>query len=77
MSAKAVEEILKRAMMEEEFASLVFTNPEIALAGYDLTTDEIAAIVGMQSNVEVIAETYPQERKSFGWFNHNEILCRI
>lgn len=46
MSAEAVAEILGRALRERAFAELLRTEPDRALAEYDLTTAEWAAIVG-------------------------------
>ncbi len=46
MSAEAVAEILGRALRERAFAELLRTEPERALAEYDLTAAERAAIVG-------------------------------
>jgi hypothetical protein len=44
VSAEAVAEILGRALRERAFAELLRTEPERALAGYDLTPAERAAI---------------------------------
>jgi flagellar motor switch protein FliN/FliY len=44
VSAEAVAEILGRALRERAFAELLRTEPDRALAGYDLTPDERAAI---------------------------------
>ena len=44
MSAEAVADILARALRERAFAELLRTEPDRALAGYDLTPDERAAI---------------------------------
>ena len=44
MSAEAVAEILGRALRERAFAELLRTEPDRALAGYDLTSAERAAI---------------------------------
>lgn len=46
MSAEAVAEILTRALRERAFAELLRSEPERALAGYELTADERAQIVG-------------------------------
>ena len=46
MSAEAVAEILARALRERAFAELLRTEPDRALAGYDLTASERAVIAG-------------------------------
>ena len=46
MSAEAVADILGRALRERAFAELLRTEPDRALAGYDLTAAERAAIAG-------------------------------
>jgi len=45
MSAEAVAEILARTLRERTFAELLRSEPERALAGYELTADERALIV--------------------------------
>ncbi len=45
MSAEAVAEILTRALRERTFAELLRSEPERALAGYELTDDERTLIV--------------------------------
>ena len=45
MSAETVAEILARALRERAFAELLRTEPDRALAGYELTAAERAAIV--------------------------------
>lgn len=40
MSQEALLEIVERAMKDEPFRNLLFTNPEKALAGYDLSDEE-------------------------------------
>jgi len=46
VSAEAVAEILARTLRERAFAELLRSEPERALAGYELTADERAAIAG-------------------------------
>lgn len=43
MSAEMIEIIIGRAVTDLEFRDVLFRNPDEALAGYDLTDDEIAA----------------------------------
>ncbi|MBI3163152.1 MAG: hypothetical protein IPG44_12675 [Anaerolineales bacterium] len=44
MSAQAIEAVLTRAMSDTTFADMLFANPDAALAGFDLTAEEIAKI---------------------------------
>ncbi len=76
---KNVEIILLRAMKEADFAKLIISNPELALHGYELTKEEANLIMDMSlSRQEVLLETFPEERRSFGVMNHNEgiLQCR-
>jgi hypothetical protein len=74
MSEKTVETILTRAMSDASFAETLFANPEKALAGYDLTSDEIANVKGMsRADFDKYSSVSPEERKSLGHgINHNE-----
>ena len=47
MSIENVEAILTRATREPEFRQLLLKQPVAALAGYQLTDDEIAALSGL------------------------------
>ena len=47
MSQQAIETILGKAVMEDEFRSTLFSDADSALAGYDLTASESAALKGM------------------------------
>lgn len=42
MTAKSIESILDRAMSDAKFAAQILTNPKEALAGFDLTDEEVA-----------------------------------
>ena len=44
MSEAAVAEILERALRDRVFAEQLASDPDVALAGYDLSEDERAAI---------------------------------
>lgn len=41
---KALEDVVSRALVEPGFRKLLREDPNTALAGYDLTPDEIAAL---------------------------------
>jgi len=47
MSQQAIEKILGKAVLEVEFRSTLLSDPDLALAGYDLTTAESAALQAM------------------------------
>jgi len=42
MSTKGIETILTKAIEDPKFADALFADPEKALAGFDLTAEEIA-----------------------------------
>ncbi len=50
MTQQAYQEVLSRMASDPAFAKAVETNPTQALAGYDLTAAEIAAITGHGSS---------------------------
>jgi len=85
MSTKSVETILSRAMSDAAFAEELFASPSKALAGYDLTAEEIAQITSM-SRAE-FAALATEERKSFGLtihdrtgfevLNHNQSTLKV
>jgi hypothetical protein len=49
MSQTAVEQVIGRMVTDPEFRNLVFSNPDQALAEYDLTMDERQAILALES----------------------------
>ena len=49
MSQKAVEQVIGRMVTDAEFRKLVFSDPDKALAKYDLTADERQAILALKS----------------------------
>jgi hypothetical protein len=79
VSAQTIETILSRAMSDATFAETLFANPEKALAGYDLTADEIANVKGMaRTDFDKFSSASPEERKSMGFqLNHNETVLTI
>jgi hypothetical protein len=69
MSAATVETILSRAISDSAFADQLFANPNQALAGFELTTEEVAAFKGMaRADFETLLAS-PEERKSFLSYN--------
>ncbi len=48
MSAESVQQIIGRAIGDEAFRELLFSKPDQALAGFDLTADEIATLKGLK-----------------------------
>jgi hypothetical protein len=44
MSKQAVQEVIGKAVTDSEFREALFANPDEALAGYQLTEDEIVAL---------------------------------
>ncbi len=82
MTTQNVETILARAMSDSAFAESLFADPAAALAGFDLTAEEMANIKGMsRAEFGQFAAASPEERKSMarpgnGW-NHNEGMMMI
>lgn len=73
MSIQAVESVLSRAMSDSAFAELLFSNPTQALSGYDLTPDEAASFTDLaRDDLAKVTGASLEERRSFGWSNHNE-----
>jgi hypothetical protein len=48
MSQDAVSQIIGRAVIDTEFRNLLFSNPDQALEGIDLTDDEIDALKNLR-----------------------------
>jgi hypothetical protein len=48
MTEDAVSQIIGRAATDAEFRNLLFSNPDQALQGYDLSEDEIAALRNLE-----------------------------
>ncbi len=66
MSANSIETVLGRAISEPEFADLLLSDPDNALAGYDLTAEEFESLRSMtRVDFETLAQASPEERKSF------------
>ena len=50
MSETAVLEIIDRAIADKDFRALLFTNPSVALEGYDLTAEEIEMLSNLNAD---------------------------
>jgi hypothetical protein len=69
----SIETILSRMMTEKAFADAVFANAEKALAEYSLSADELARFKSLsKAEFEAMGT---EDRKSFGWNNHNETIA--
>ena len=64
MSLGVVQKILGRMVAEREFRILVFTDPDKALAGYDLTEHEIKTLKGLSRDKFDAAAANLDERVS-------------
>jgi hypothetical protein len=73
MSAKGTESVLTRAMSDTAFADQLFSDPEKALAGFDLTTEEFSWLKTIsRAEVDQYSKASLEERRSFLGGNHNE-----
>ena len=50
MSQQAVQNLIGRAVMDAEFRKLLFSNPDKAFEGYDLTEDEKTVLRGLDQD---------------------------
>jgi hypothetical protein len=48
MSQDSVTQIIGRAVTDDEFRTLLFSDPTQALAGYDLTDEEVEALSNLK-----------------------------
>ncbi len=48
MSAESVKSIIGRAMADQAYRELLFSNPDQALTGFDLTAEETNALKGLK-----------------------------
>jgi hypothetical protein len=60
-----LETILSRAMGDPAFADQLFADPETALAGYDLSPEELALLKSMPRSEAGASGPAPEERRSF------------
>ena len=49
MSRQAIEEVIGRVLLDPEFRSALFADPDAALAGCELTEAELAALRSMDA----------------------------
>jgi len=49
MSKQALEAILGRCMLDDDYRTLLFADPDRALAGYDLSRDERASLLAVDA----------------------------
>ena len=78
MSTKGIEEVLSRAMSDAAFAESLFADVEKALTGFDLTTEEADSFKALsREDLSKMAQASPEERRSFGWSNHNETFLKV
>ncbi len=83
MSSQSVEAALSKAMSDAKFAEAILADPEKALAGYDLTAEEITRFKNL-TRAQFEAMT-PEDRTSFvtsgltdpGTHQHNETLLSV
>ena len=86
MSNKGIEAVLSRAMSDNAFSALLFSNLDQALAGFELTEEEHAKLKGLSKAEFDTLTSAPEARKSFGiivdqrggWDgNHNQTVLHI
>ncbi|MBI4492322.1 MAG: Franean1_4349 family RiPP [Chloroflexi bacterium] len=70
MSHEAVQEILNRALSDPAFRRRLLLEPEAALADYDLTSEEAAALRMIRAEETEEESSVLDERRSKrpGWF---------
>ena len=79
MSVKAIETVLTRALCDVRFAALLVEQPQLALAGYDLTAEEVAKFESL-SNADFEAFDIPalEEHVAYGVRqNHNQSVLKV
>jgi hypothetical protein len=78
MSTKGIAAVLDQAMSDSKFADQLFANPDQALAGFELTTEEATTFKSMvRTDFDKLVQASPEERKSFALNNHNETALRV
>ncbi len=51
MAAGNVEQIIRKAVTDAEFRGMLFSDPDKALAGYNLTDEEAAKLKGLEPSL--------------------------
>ena len=64
MSEAAVRKVIGQAVIDLEFRELLFSNPNKALSGLELTPDEVAMLTGFKREKFDEAATEMEERVS-------------
>ncbi len=72
MSAESVKSIIGRAMADQAYRELLFSNPDQALAGFDLTAEEANVLRGLKREEFDSAAGDLEQRisKATGPFDH-------
>lgn len=75
MSLESVQTIIGRAVMEPEYRELLFSDPDAALGGYDLSEKEKAALKGLEREKfdEVASELEERISKAGLGFNIRDV----
>jgi hypothetical protein len=68
MSKEAVQTVIGKAVTDSEFREELFANPDQALAGYDLTEEEIAGLKSIDAETLESVAGPLEERLSKKWF---------
>jgi hypothetical protein len=64
MSEQGVESVIRRAVVDAEYRTLLLNNPSVALAGYDLCEHEVARFSGLDPTVFDVSESQIEDRIS-------------
>ena len=68
MSKEALESVIGRAVTDSEFRQSLFANPDEALAGFDLTDQEIAGLKTLDAEtLDSMAGTLDERISKWGW----------
>jgi hypothetical protein len=68
MSKEAVETVIGRAVLESDFREALFASPQEALASYELTTEEVAALKTIDAEtMETLAGTLDERISKADW----------
>jgi hypothetical protein len=68
MSREAVEAVIGKAVLDSEFREALFASPEEALAGFDLTDEEVAGLKTIDAEtMETLAGTLDERISKMDW----------